>query len=110
MGIINKNTKDLRKMRNTQPQEERRWDRFFAYNKALMSTGWRLDAASFRATRSYPCFNGSADIDTRVRVGQANADGSHPTLASSTWTGSWTDVAGGGDGTAVVRSDGSLWF
>lgn len=29
-----------------------------------MTTGWRMDAFSVRAARSYPAFDGSADINT----------------------------------------------
>ena len=97
-------------MRNTSTQDERRWDAFFAANKALMTTGWRMDAYSLRASRSYPCFNGNGSWNTQVRVGQANDDGSHPTLASVGWAGAWTDIGGGANGTATMRSDGSLWF
>lgn len=75
-----------------------------------MTTGWRMDAASLRASRNYACFDGNATIDTQLRVGQAGGDGSHPTLASVGWTGGWSDALGGMNLDATVRSDGSVWM
>lgn len=75
-----------------------------------MSTGWRMDAASYRASRNYACFDGNATIDTQLRVGQAGADGSRPTLASVGWHGGWSDAVGGMNLDATVRSDGSVWM
>jgi hypothetical protein len=96
-------------MRNTMTQDERRWDSFFGFNKALFSTGWRMDAYSLRTSRSYAAFNGNANIDAQVRVGQSENDG-HAVLSSVGWSGSWSDVGGGLNGEATVRSDGSVWM
>lgn len=46
-----------------------RFDEFFSFNRDLMMKGWVMDAYRFTMSRSYPCFDGSATITAKARVG-----------------------------------------